>query len=186
MSLISLAHLGHSFAESKESGIGLTSFGTNSTTSPRSLAAATFSLLSPKWPSTGALAPGASRAQRPARAVHVVAMALIVLSCSRRSGCIKPVVGAPRSWCSSALDLTLIAAAPLALRARTLRIIFDDMIASVLTRNKGTIRFVSRPLLPQADLLVCQHTSSVRGRLGKQREREREIERERERLEDGN
>ena len=49
MSLMSLAHLGHSFAESKESGIGFTKlFGTNSTTSPRSFAAATFNLLSPR------------------------------------------------------------------------------------------------------------------------------------------
>ena len=87
---MSLAHLGHCLALSKDSGMSLiSSRATKSTTSPRSLAAATFNLLSPRWPRTGALAPGASRAQRPALAVHVVAMALILLSCSRRSGWIR-------------------------------------------------------------------------------------------------
>ena len=49
MSLMSLAHLGHCLALSKDSGMSLiSSRATNSTTSPRSLAAATFNLLSPR------------------------------------------------------------------------------------------------------------------------------------------
>ena len=101
--------------------MGLTSFGTNSTTSPRSFAAATFNLLSPRWPRTGALAPGASRAQRPALAVHVVAMALILLSCSRRSGWMRV---------RSSVCLTLTAAA---LAASTLRSTLDIMMRRIRT-----------------------------------------------------